>query len=65
MSQLPKNTIVAFRLTELEKTQFHDKVRRFGQPSEVMREFVQAFLEDRLIVKPPVTTKESLYHVER
>jgi hypothetical protein len=60
-----KKIIISFRLTELESTKFHDKSQRYGQPSEIMREFVRAFIEDRLIVKPPVNPKESLYHVER
>lgn len=34
-----------------------------GSPSDVLRELVDAFVEDRIIIKPPVTTNpmEKLY----
>lgn len=41
---------------------FCDKARRYGSVSEVLRELIQAFVEDRLVVKPPVNRKESIYH---
>jgi len=41
---------------------FRDKAARFGGVAEVIRELVEAFLDDRLVIQPPATPKkESLY----
>ena len=60
MASKPKGKNLAVRLTESQHTAFHRKAKRYGTPSEVLREFIQAFLDDRLVIKPD-PRKESLY----
>jgi hypothetical protein len=49
------------RLTPTDHKAFHRKADRYGKPSDLLREIVQAFTEDRLVIHPPVNPKESLY----
>jgi len=50
-------------VSDKTRTKFHAKARKFGTPSEVLRELVDAFIEDRVTIQPPVTgnPKEKLY----
>lgn len=45
------------------KRRFHNKASQFGTPSEIHREILAAFLEDRLSISPDPNkpTKENLY----
>ena len=56
-----KSAFLVVRVTDKTRTKFHNKAQRFGKPSEVLREIIEAFNEDRLVIQPPVTRKESLY----
>jgi len=56
-----KSKFLVVRVTDKTRTKFHIKAQKFGQPSDVLREIVEAFIDDRLIIQPPVTVKESLY----
>jgi hypothetical protein len=50
------------RLPQQTHTEFRTKAERYGGVSEVLRELVSAFIDNRLTVTPPVTPqKESLY----
>lgn len=40
---------------------FKKKSTKYGGPSEVQRELIAAFCENRITIKPPKTVKESLY----
>jgi hypothetical protein len=60
----PRGKFLTVRLTEEEHKAFGVKAKEYGGVTFVLREIVQAFIEKRLIVKPPVNPKESLYHVE-
>lgn len=60
----PRQKFLTVRLTEQEHTAFGVKAKQYGGVTFVLREVVQAFIENRLTVKPPVNPKESLYHVE-
>ena len=60
----PRGKFLTVRLTEEEYKAFGVKAKSYGGITFVVREIVHAFLENRLIVKPPVNQKESLYHVE-
>ena len=61
-----RTTFLTVRLPTQTHTEFRAKATRFGGVSEVLRELVAAFLEDRLTVQPPKQPqKESLYHVHR
>jgi hypothetical protein len=54
---------MSVRLTPADHTAFSRKAQKFGLPSDVLRELIQAFIQERLIIKPPVTSKkEGLYH---
>ena len=61
MATKSKSKFLTIRVTPDDHKKFHCKVKKFGQPSEVLREIIQAFMEDRLSIQPPVTVKESLY----
>lgn len=50
------------RLNPQTAAAFREKAKRYGGVSEVLRELVEAFIEDRLVIQPPVNPKkESLY----
>ncbi len=58
-----KSKFLVVRVTDKTRTKFHNKAQRYGNPSDVLREIVEAFNDDRLVIQPPVTRKESLYVV--
>jgi hypothetical protein len=49
------------RLTPYDHKAFHRKAEKYGKPSDVIREIIEAFSQDRLVIQPPVNVKESLY----
>lgn len=57
-----KPEVLFTRVSVEAKQQFMEKASRFGLPSEVLRELVMAFVEDRLTIEPPPDAKESLYN---
>ena len=57
----PKSVFLTVRVPPGTRTKFHAKAKRYGSPSDVIRELIEAFLEDRLTINPPVNRKESLY----
>lgn len=61
--QLAKSSYLSVRLSDKTRSKFHTKARRFGTPSEVLRELIEAFNDDRLTIQPPVNRnpKENLY----
>ena len=62
----PKGKFVNVRVDNTLHQAFMAKAARFGGKSEVMRELIEAFLEDRLTIEAPTNPrKESLYHVTR
>lgn len=59
-----KNTKEAFltvRLPHKAKQAIHEKARLYGRPSDVVREILEAFVENRLVIKAPENRKENLY----
>lgn len=56
-----KAAFLTLRLPHKVKQAVHEKARLYGRPSDVLREIIEAFVEDRLIVKAPVNRKENLY----
>jgi hypothetical protein len=57
-----RTTFLTVRLQQQTHQAFRAKAEKYGGISEVLRELVEAFIEDRLTVTPPVTPKkESLY----
>jgi hypothetical protein len=59
----PKSKFLSVRLTPADHRAFFKKSERYGNPSDLLREIVQAFIEDRLVVNPPATPKKVIYHV--
>lgn len=59
---IPKtlNTHMTLRVNQRVRTAFHRKAEKIGRPSDVMRELIEAFIDDRLVIKPN-PRKESLY----
>jgi hypothetical protein len=58
----PKNlsAFMTVRVNVKVRTAFHRKAERFGKPSDVLRELIEAFLDDRLVIQPN-PKKENLY----
>jgi len=57
-----RSTFLTVRMHPGTHKRFRDKAARFGGVAEVIRELVEAFLDDRLVIQPPTTPKkESLY----
>jgi hypothetical protein len=61
MATKPLTKFLTVRLSPSDHKAFHRKADRYGKPSDVLREIVQAFNSDRLVIQPPVIEKESLY----
>ena len=63
MIPITKSAYLSVRLPDKTRTKFHAKARQFGTPSEVLRELIDAFIEDRVILKPSVNRNplEKLY----
>ena len=55
-----KDKYITFRVSNDTHQDFMTKVTRYGMPSDILREMVEAFLDDRLVIKKP-DSKESLY----
>lgn len=55
------DSFMTTRVTAKQRQQFIAKAERFGKPSEVMRDIIIAFIENRLIVTQPSKVKETLY----
>lgn len=64
MKQFPakaaKSHTVAVRLSPASDRTFTTMSAQYGGKSEVMRELIMAFIENRLTISPP-TTKGTLY----
>lgn len=57
-----KSSVLTARVTPKLHAQFVGKAQAVDLlPSEVIREMVEAFVDGRLVIHPPVTPKESLY----
>jgi hypothetical protein len=61
MNPKTRSAFLTVRVTASVRSKFHAKAQKYGQPSDVLREVIEAFLEDRLTIVPPVNRKESLY----
>jgi hypothetical protein len=61
----PKSAFIVVRVTPATRAKFTKKAEKFDKPSTVAREIIEAFVEDRLVIKPPVINpNETIYHVE-
>lgn len=61
MNKLPLNSILTVRVNRATRRSFHSKALKYGTPADILRELIEAFIEDRLTIEAPVTSKEKLY----
>jgi len=45
-------TMISFRVTRELRDDFYKKARQYGGVSDVHRRLLQAFVDDRMIIKP-------------
>jgi hypothetical protein len=64
MATKPKTKFLTVRLEPPAHKAFHRKAPEYGGVSEVLRELIAAFIEDRVIVTPNPERK-TIYHVTR
>lgn len=60
-SSKSKSAVLTTRVSPDVRTQFLTKSAQYGTPSDVLREFISAFIEERISIKPPVNVKGNLY----
>ena len=59
---MSKKAMVHVRVASNTRDAFYVKAARFGSPAYVLRELIEAFVEDRVTIKPPTNRQgESLY----
>lgn len=56
----PNDKFVSFRVSDKQHTAFARKAAKFGGVSALMREFIDAFVDDRMTISP-TPDKEKLY----
>jgi hypothetical protein len=54
MTPKSKSAYLSARVTDKTRIKFHAKASRFSTPSDVLRELIDAFVEDRVTIHPPV-----------
>lgn len=60
-----RSTFLTVRLHQQTSQEFRAKANRYGGVSEVLREMIDAFLEDRIVVHPPKQLKKESLYVSR
>lgn len=66
MRRETKDVNLTARVTRETREKFFAKASSYGNPSEVLRELVTAFNDDRLSIQPPTTpTGKELMYVTR
>lgn len=61
MAHRKNDSHVTVRVPKEVRRAFIAKAKKHGMPSEVLRDLIHAFTEDRVTVYPPVTSKEPIY----
>lgn len=61
VSARPKTQIIATRVSDELRESFVQKASKFDAPSTVLRQLIEAFVENRLIISPPAT-KGTIFH---
>lgn len=54
------STHITLRVSPELRSNFRDRAIRYGRPSDVLREIIEAFTEGRLVIEPN-PSKENLY----
>ena len=62
MANRNKTAMITIRCTPSFRAKFRKKAGKFGRPSEMHREILEAFVEDRLVIHP--TTLMEKYNVD-
>lgn len=57
-----KTAFITVRVDRETHTEFVHKAYQYGPPSDVLRELIHAFIEDRISITPPVKSKGILHH---
>lgn len=58
-----KDSFITVRVPNNTRLKFYAEAVHYDRrPSDLLREFIEAFIEDRLVIQPPSNRKE-LYHV--
>ena len=58
-----KDSFITVRVPNNTRLKFYAEASEYGRrPSDLIRELVEAFIENRLVIQPPSNRKE-LYHV--
>lgn len=55
-----KERVFSVRLSEIDHLRFVANAKKYGNPSDVIRELITAFNERRLIVRPPANKPPSM-----
>jgi hypothetical protein len=56
MALIPKSAYLSVRVSDKTRLKFHSKATKHGLvSSEVLRELIDAFVEDRITIQPRVT----------
>lgn len=62
MTPKPKSAFITCRVTPKVRTKFYARVSQYElSPSDALREIIEAFIEDRLILIAP-SKKGTIYH---
>lgn len=59
----PLGKFISVRVAPRVHHAFHKKAFEFGRSSDLLREFIEAFLDDRLVIQPK-PNQRNLYHVD-
>lgn len=64
MSKSRMNMFLTVRVTESTRTRFTKKAKHYGDPGAVLRELIEAFVDDRVTLSKDVNkpTMEKLYN---
>jgi hypothetical protein len=57
------STFLSVRVNAQTRKEFHDKAKAYGKSADVLREIVEAFIDERLVISKPNPRKKELYHV--
>lgn len=52
---------ISIRVSKKLRNQFYQKAARFGQPTDILRQILTAFVEDRIKIIKKDPDEESLY----
>lgn len=61
MKKQPLSRFMTVRIADSLHGEFSQKSQKYGGTSYVLREMITAFVDNRLSIKQPKLTKESLY----